>query len=329
MDKKETKYLENIKSAFKTLKKGMSLTIGHAAGNNRKAASNTPVWDADYLKPGKEHFTLQYPYEQFAIPDHGRYKLHNEIEDCIVCDKCAKVCPVDCIDIEPIRSPEVIGHTSDGTPKRIYAAKFDIDMAKCCFCGLCTTVCPTECLTMTPEYDFSAFDFEEHKVSFADMTPIQILEAKKAWEAHEQKKEAEKEAKAKASTARPKPDAMRPKSSIATPKEAGAKTEEDTTSKPRPAFKPRIKPKAEDTAQAESQPEQEAKPKPIFRPKPMMKPKLVPKKEATDEAESPQAKDEAKPSKEEANTRAVKPVFRPKMKPKIKPKPPEDGEDKH
>ena len=89
------------------------------------------------------------------IPDVGRYRLHNEIDDCIVCDKCAKICPVDCIDIEPIKATEEIGKTSDGTPKRIYAAKFDIDMGKCCFCGLCTTVCPTECLTMTKVYDFS------------------------------------------------------------------------------------------------------------------------------------------------------------------------------
>ena len=61
------------------------------------------------------------------VPDNGRYKLHNEIDDCIVCDLCAKVCPVNCIEIEPIKATDIIGKTSDGTNKRIHAAKFDIE----------------------------------------------------------------------------------------------------------------------------------------------------------------------------------------------------------
>ena len=95
---------------------------------------------------------------------------------------CVKVCPVNCIEIEPIRATDIIGKTSDGTNKRIHAAKFDIDMSKCCFCGLCTTVCPTECLTMTKSYDFSTFDRGDHVYEFAEMTPLQILEAKQAFE---------------------------------------------------------------------------------------------------------------------------------------------------
>lgn len=133
--------------------------------------------------------TLQYPKETFKVPDNGRYKLHNEIDDCIVCDKCAHICPVDCIEIESIRSPEPYGKTSDGTPKKIHAAKFDIDMGKCCFCGLCTTVCPTECLTMTPEYDYSVEDISNHIFSFANMTPEQIVEKTKEWEAFEKSKQ--------------------------------------------------------------------------------------------------------------------------------------------
>lgn len=134
--------------------------------------------------------TIQYPYEMQPIPDNGRYRLHNEVDDCIVCDKCAKVCPVDCITIEPIKATEEFGRTSDGTPKRIYAAKFDIDMGKCCFCGLCTTVCPTECLTMTKVYDFSVFDINEHNFVFAEMTEAEIAEKKSVWEEHQKNKAA-------------------------------------------------------------------------------------------------------------------------------------------
>src|SRR5690606_28633496 len=132
--------------------------------------------------------TMQYPHENMPVPDNGRYKLHNEIDDCIVCDKCAKICPVDCIEIEPIKAVEEFGKTSDGTPKRIYAAKFDIDMGKCCFCGLCTVVCPTESLTMTKTFDFSEYDVDDHTYVFATMTPLEILAKKKELEEHEKSK---------------------------------------------------------------------------------------------------------------------------------------------
>ena len=131
----------------------------------------------NYFEKENALFTVQYPKEVLPVPAIGRYKLHNEIDDCIVCDKCAKICPVDCIDIEPIRSVDEIGKTSDGTSKRIYVAKFDIDMAKCCFCGLCTTVCPTECLTMTDDYDFSTYDIKEHNIPFANDS-VEILKKK-------------------------------------------------------------------------------------------------------------------------------------------------------
>ncbi len=136
--------------------------------------------------------TIEYPFESIPVPDHGRYQLHNEIEDCIVCDKCVKICPVDCIEIEPIRSAEAFGKTTDGTQKRIYAAKFDIDMAKCCFCGLCTTVCPTECLTMTPEYDFSVFELEKLNFGFGNLTETEAEAKRKEWETHQLQKEAAK-----------------------------------------------------------------------------------------------------------------------------------------
>jgi len=138
--------------------------------------------------------TLSYPYEAIPVPDHGRYQLFNEIEDCIVCDKCAKVCPVDCIDIEPIKSVGEFGKTSDGTSKRIYAAKFDIDMAKCCFCGLCTTVCPTECLTMTDEYDFSVFNLSKMNFGFGNMTEDEARAKSEEYQAYQLEKAAAKTA---------------------------------------------------------------------------------------------------------------------------------------
>ncbi len=236
-------YWKNIRTTHKTLKTGLKITARHlkAARNSRNPMSPK---NENYFDQQNGIMTTQYPKEVIPVPHHGRYKLHNEIDDCIVCDKCAKICPVDCIDIEPIRSPEEFGKTSDGTPKRIYAARFDIDMAKCCFCGLCTTVCPTECLTMTDEYDFSEFDYKEHNFEFGEMTPLEILEKKKAFEEYTAKKEAEKKTKVESSPKSKIPIKPKigggPAKPAMKPKISGA-----SASKPKIPIRPRI-PKKDD-----------------------------------------------------------------------------------
>lgn len=183
MQKATTSYWHSIASAIRTLADGLRLTFSHMVGA-RKHQSSVDIQSTVYFSKQEGIATIQYPHVQLPVPDVGRYQLHNEIDDCIVCDKCAKVCPVDCITIEPIKSNQEIGKTSDGTSKRIYAAKFDIDMGKCCFCGLCTTVCPTECLTMTKTYDFSVFDIRNHNFSFGEMTPAEVAQKKNEWEIH-------------------------------------------------------------------------------------------------------------------------------------------------
>jgi formate hydrogenlyase subunit 6/NADH:ubiquinone oxidoreductase subunit I len=177
---------------FSTACKGMGLTLRHLlqAGKRRKIQD---IREEHYFKDNKGLSTLIYPYESIPVPDNGRYLLHNEIEDCIVCDKCAKICPVNCIDIEPIRSATEFGKTSDGTSKRIYAARFDIDMAKCFFCGLCTTVCPTECLIMTPEYDAPVLDLGKLNFGFGNMSEEEAELRRREWEEDKARKEAAKQ----------------------------------------------------------------------------------------------------------------------------------------
>jgi formate hydrogenlyase subunit 6/NADH:ubiquinone oxidoreductase subunit I len=182
-------YWSNINVAVSTLRQGLALTFSHFL-KARKSRSQLSVQSPSYFKNQEGIATVQYPFETIPVPDNGRYKLHNEIEDCIVCDKCVKVCPVNCITIDPIKSSEEFGKTSDGTPKRIYAATFDIDMGKCCFCGLCTTVCPTECLTMTKEFDFSSFNIKDHYFEFGNLSPSEINSRRKEWEEHQKNKAA-------------------------------------------------------------------------------------------------------------------------------------------
>ncbi|MFN3589597.1 MAG: 4Fe-4S dicluster domain-containing protein [Spirosomataceae bacterium] len=173
-------YFGNISRGIKTSLKGLSLTWKHLwAARKSRGAIN--VENPDYFSFTEGHVTLQYPHEMISVPDHGRYQLDCEIDDCIVCDKCAKVCPVNCIEIEAVKSSELIRYTSDGSPVRLHAAKFDIDMAKCCFCGLCTTVCPTECLTMNSEYDYSVVDIRDLNFAFSNLTPEEAEEKKQAY----------------------------------------------------------------------------------------------------------------------------------------------------
>ncbi len=180
---------------FKTLAQGLKLTLSHffAASESRKVRSIT---DPDYFIQNSGTTTIQYPHQKLPIPDVGRYQLDVEMDDCIVCDLCAKICPVDCIEIESIKSTEAIGKTSDGTVKRLYAARFDIDMAKCMYCGLCTVVCPTECIIMTDTYDRSMADLSGMVYKFSDMTAAEAEEKRLALEKFNAQKLAAKQAAA-------------------------------------------------------------------------------------------------------------------------------------
>ena len=175
----------------------MFLTIRHFfAVNKRRKSIN--IKDDNYFEQQNGVVTVQYPHEKMPIPEVGRYQLDVEIDDCIVCDLCAKICPVDCIEIESIKSTGPIGQTSDGTTKRLYAAKFDIDMAKCLYCGLCTVVCPTECIIMTDQYDRTVTNIADLTYQFSDMSPQEAEKKREELAVQLAERQAAKEAAAKA-----------------------------------------------------------------------------------------------------------------------------------
>ncbi len=171
-------YFRTIRRTIRSLAEGLRVNWPHfIKGHRRRGAVS--IERPDYFQQTDRAVTIQYPGESLPLPDHGRYRLHMETDDCIVCDKCARICPVDCIEIEGFKATEDLGLTSDGSKKRLELAVFDIDMAKCCFCGLCTTVCPTECLTMTKVYDFSEFERSRFVYHFGALSPEEA-ERKKA-----------------------------------------------------------------------------------------------------------------------------------------------------
>ncbi len=288
----QTTYIAQIFDVAKSLFVGIRLTLKHffQATQQRKPLG---VEHLDYFKQDTGLFTTLYPHEALPIPDHGRNRLHNEIEDCIVCDLCAKICPVDCIDIVPIKSTEEIGKTSDGSSKRLYAATFDIDLAKCCYCGLCTTVCPTECLTMTNAFDYSEFDIRNMIYNFSDLTPEQ---AKEKQEIYNEAQRLKAEAKALKTTSEVKDESVT--------KPAGL---------PKPAFKPTIKPPVaskptvepvDKNEQEKTEPKEDLPKKIVFKPtiKPLPKPEDTVPPSIVDNIK---AEEPPKP----------KPVFKPVIKP--------------
>ncbi|MFQ5753796.1 MAG: NuoI/complex I 23 kDa subunit family protein [bacterium] len=162
-------YFFNIYRAIKTIAIGMAQT-----------------WKA-LFRPA---ITLQYPDEKWQLPINARGILFNNVDDCIGCYKCARICPVQCIYIDTVKAhaDENLGKASMGNPIRQHVVRFDIDMFKCCYCDFCTTVCPTECLYMTDEYENGVFSRENGIYHFAKYAP----EVAQALIAREQQEEMEK-----------------------------------------------------------------------------------------------------------------------------------------
>ncbi len=299
-------YWGNIKEGFGSLKLGLKITWRHfKVGLVKKKRGNTPISSKNYFDQQDGIFTLEYPKEAIPVPVNGRYRLNNVMEDCIVCDKCAKICPVNCIDIVPIRSPAEIGKTSDGSSIRLYAAKFDIDMAKCCYCGLCTTVCPTECLTMTNTFDYSEFDITKMNYEYGLLTPEESEQKQKEFDDHQAAKKAAAAAKPAATAEKPKVGGpklpgVKPKIGVAKPSIPGATkaaAPKIPAPKPKVGSVPKIpapKPKVDSEPSEKVKPaivipkkDNTAKPKaviPKMKAKPVMKPKITPKPKSEDES---------------------------------------------
>jgi NADH-quinone oxidoreductase subunit I len=202
-----SEYFSNIKTGATTIATGMGITLKHFF-NAVKRKGDAGIDDADYFRQVDGLCTLQYPKEAIPTPPHGRYRLYNNIDDCIGCSQCDRACPVQCITIETIKATSddlaVCGKTSGGQQKRMWVPVFDIDTAKCMTCGICVSVCPTDCLVHTAVADFSEFDVKNMLYHFGNLSKIEA-EAKKKKLAEQQAQAAKEKAAAGAGAPAAKP----------------------------------------------------------------------------------------------------------------------------
>lgn len=89
--------------------------------------------------------TLNFPTETLEPVEDYRGRHFLEMEKCIGCGLCARMCLNKAI--------EIIESKGRKYPQ--------IHLGKCCFCGLCAEYCPTTALKMTSMAMISMFDKSE------------------------------------------------------------------------------------------------------------------------------------------------------------------------
>jgi len=136
-------YLKNIYQAVRTIAAGLKVTLPYHF-------ARTVVVQYPDVEP-----TLQARYRGF----HSY-----QIERCIACEACAKICPASCIRVGK-SGPRKIDKSRDIAVGGAIT-EYKIDYNTCLFCGLCAEVCPTGCLQMGSIHDSSCYRREDLLVDF-------------------------------------------------------------------------------------------------------------------------------------------------------------------
>ena len=165
----QVNYFARVSGLVRTAAKGLGIVLGHLT---------------------TKKVTRQYPEpkDEYILPERARNRLYVNMDDCIGCDKCARACPVNCIEIDTVKSVpgEDLGITTKNAKKKsLWVTRFDIDMAKCCYCSLCVWPCPTECIVMTEAFEFTETRRDNLVYHFATMDSEEAEEHIANWKAWE------------------------------------------------------------------------------------------------------------------------------------------------
>lgn len=96
----------------------------------------------------KKPVTVNYPLVHVEAPNGFRGILAFDINKCLGCGTCARVCPTNTIEMVP----------SDKTRLK-KAPRFEL--SKCVFCGSCVDVCPTKAISFTRNYHTAVIKKED------------------------------------------------------------------------------------------------------------------------------------------------------------------------
>ncbi|KEF42507.1 MAG: NADH dehydrogenase [Cyanobium sp. CACIAM 14] len=121
-------YTRDAVSAAQTMTQGLAVTFDHLR---------------------RRPITVQYPYEKLIPSERYRGRIHYELDKCIACEVCVRVCPINL---------PVVDWVMNKATKKKELRNYSIDFGVCIFCGNCVEYCPTNCLSMTEEYELAAFD---------------------------------------------------------------------------------------------------------------------------------------------------------------------------
>jgi len=91
--------------------------------------------------------TISYPEVTMELPPIYRGMMILNIDKCINCGICARICPANAIKMYPKDDKRNPG----------------IDYARCIFCGFCVDVCPVDALAFSDVHDTAYYAYEELK----------------------------------------------------------------------------------------------------------------------------------------------------------------------
>ncbi|MCL5430272.1 MAG: NADH-quinone oxidoreductase subunit I [Candidatus Marsarchaeota archaeon] len=100
----------------------------------------------------KKPSTVEFPENKETLDDtyRGMHKL--DMNTCINCQACARICPNQTIKMVEADIPTAFH--KDTNPKLFP----EIDLERCLFCALCEEVCPTDCLILTKITEYEVYD---------------------------------------------------------------------------------------------------------------------------------------------------------------------------